>query len=259
MRIVRLPGLGESASAIAVAQLRSYLRTVKGKASFYFSPAFVILLGVILFRDIEFFRSPGVDMVRGPLLASMAVAFSLLGLQPLLLNLYATDGAGLSLLVLSPIRDRDVVVGKLAAGGLLVAAPSLVCLVAAFVMAPGGPPFLWLTVIVGSVSVYLVFAPAAALLSGLFPRHADLNSLGSAGNPHSAAATLGLLLTLAALAPPALLTAVGYLTLGSAAWSLVLVCGWALLSAVLCAWLVGGAAAVLAKRLENVVLVALGR
>src|SRR5262249_32808702 len=76
-----------------------------------------------------------------------------------------------------------------------------------------GPAALWLTLPLAFLSTYILFTPAAAAWSAIFPKDVDLNSIGGNGNAHQVAALLGMLSLLVSAAPPALLTlfAVGYL------------------------------------------------
>jgi hypothetical protein len=131
--------------------------------------------------------------------------------------------------------------------------------VAGLVISGGGSLSLWLTALLGGVSSYLLFAPVGAFLSALLPKESNLSSLGSAGNPHAAAAIVGFFLTVLSLLPPAALTMLGLLAFDSALIALALVAGWTLVTAVI-AWLVARlAAVVLGDRRENLALVAQGR
>jgi hypothetical protein len=56
------------------------------------------------------------------------------------------------------------------------------------------------------ISAYLTAAPVAAILSAIFPRAVDLNSIGRGSNAHGAAGLLGMLTFVAASAPGAVLT-----------------------------------------------------
>ena len=253
----RLPGLSNAASAVAMAQYRTFLRTVKGKLSFFLAPVNVMLVGLLLFRQVK--QIEALPMDRASLLAYLAVAFSLFGVHPVLLNMYATDRSGLTAQFLAPVSDRDLVRGKLAGGALLASLPTFTGGVAALLISRGGSPFLWLAALLGGVSAYLLFAPVAAFLSALLPKESDLSSLGSAGNPHAAAGIVGFFLTVLALAPPAGLTVIGLMAFDSAPIALALVAAWALLTLGI-AWFVSGlAATALGERRENLALVAQGR
>jgi hypothetical protein len=60
---------------------------------------------------------------------------------------------------------------------------------------------LWLCIPLTLVSAYLLVSPVAAILSAIFPRPVDLNSIGRNSNAHGAAGLLGMLCCLAAAAP----------------------------------------------------------
>src|SRR5262249_530441 len=102
--------------------------------------------------------------------------------------------------------------------------PALFCFIAGALIFPGGAPALWLTLPLAVASTYLLFAPAAAAGSAIFPKDVDLNSIGNTGNAHQVAALLGVLSFVVSAAPSVLLTlfAVGYLQRVSLAPAFVL-------------------------------------
>ena len=69
------------------------------------------------------------------------------------------------------------------------------------ILFPSGDPMLWLCIPLTLVSAYLLVSPVAAILSAIFPRPVDLNSIGRNSNAHGAAGLLGMLCFLAAAAP----------------------------------------------------------
>lgn len=258
-QVRRLPFLGPAASAVALAQVRTFSRTVRGRLSLFFTPLTVVVLALVISQQVAGLRGAHAPIGGGMLLAFLGMAFATLGLQPLLLNLFATDRAGLTLEVLAPLSDRDLVQGKLAGAALLAAFPAALCTVIGMAGLPGGDPRLWLATLLGGASVFLLFAPAAALLSLLLPRRADLGSMGTAGNPHPAASFIGMALTLTVMVPPAALAAGAVLFGGGAALACLLVAGWTLLAG-LCGWgLTRLAVGILAERREALLLAAEGR
>jgi hypothetical protein len=78
----------------------------------------------------------------------------------------------------------------------------------ALVAFPGGSPALWLSLPLALVSISLLTAPVAAMLSAAFPRVVDLNSIGRGSNAHGLAGLLGILSFMAAGACCLLLTLV---------------------------------------------------
>jgi len=256
-REIRLPGLSPAVSAVAWAQVRTALRTVRGRlAVFLTAPPVILMLG-ILGR-----RMPGASTFltgHGYMLLSIGVFMGMLSLQSILMNQFATDRAGLTLQFLSPIHARDLIIGKAAGGAVLVGVCLGLFLVAALVLAPGGSSLLWAAALIGSLSSYILMAPAAAMLSALFPKPADLGKMGNSGNAHPAAATIGTVLTAIALIPPSLAIVIGYHLLAGPLLALCLMLLWTLLAIALALPLLGAAARMLEARRENLVQVAQSR
>lgn len=256
VRILRLPGLSAAASAVALAQSRTFLRTVKGKMAVYFGPVGGLLLGLVLIYRLDLPEVPGGLVPPFTLLAGL---LCILSLQPILLNLFATDGPGLTLQFLGPISTRELVQGKLAAAGLLACLPTLLCGMLAWVLFRDGSFLLWIAALLSATAVYLMFSPIGAILSALLPRRANLNSLGKDGNPHGVAGLVGTLLTAAVAGPPVLLALFGILVLDSRLAALLLVAGWTTVAAGIGHLLAGVAAGIVEERRENLALVAQGR
>jgi hypothetical protein len=190
MAAARIPFLSPGASAVALAQLRLALRTPRGRSSLL-SP--LIVSGALGF---VFVRNGGIDL--GPIPAS-GIGFatfggfvSLLAVLPLAMNQFAIDGAGLTLELLSPLSDRELLAGKAVANAAIAAMPAALCILGAFTLFPGGPLSLWISVPLALTGVYLLVAPIAALLSTLFPRAVDLNSIGNRSNAHGVAGLIGM-------------------------------------------------------------------
>lgn len=256
-REVRLPGVSPAAAAVALVQVRTALRTVRGRLAVFLTTLPVILMMAVLGR-----RMPGVStflLGHGYMLLSIGVFIGMLSLQSILLNQFATDRAGLTLQFVSPIHARDLILGKAAGGAALLSVALALFLAAALVMAPGGPALLWAAALVGGLSSYILMAPAAAVLSALFPKPADLGKIGSAGNPHAAAASIGLLLSVLAAIPPTLVMGIANYLLASPLLALLLMLLWTLLACALALPLSAAAARVLEARRENLAQVAQGR
>ena len=132
--------------------------------------------------------------------------------------------------MLSPLSVRELLAGKTVGNALIALVPGLFCFMAPALIFPGGPPALWLSLLLSVISTYVLFAPAAAAWSAIFPKDVDLNSIGTNGNAHQGAALLGMLSLVASAAPPILLTlfAVAYLRRVNLAPLLVL--GWGVLA-----------------------------
>lgn len=251
----RLPGLSPAASAVAWTQGRTWLRTVRGRINAIFPPLSVLLFSRLL--D-DFSGHAFVGMAGGPLLLLGAAFFSLLGLQPLIANCFATDRSGLALQFLSPIDDRELATGKAVGCALVYAATvAFSALVAGAV--DGGRAGVWIAVGCIAVGAFLLVAPTAIALSALFPRTADLNKLNAAGNPNLLGATLVSLASCAAFAIPVVAA-------GIAAWSsrqpmvaAAVGAGFLLLAALAHRPLLRVAARAAGARRENLALVATGR
>jgi hypothetical protein len=180
---------GHPALAVARAQVATAMRTVAGRVATA-TPVLMVVVFSVAMRGgpFETFAS---------LMGSTAVlsvgSLSILVFQAVLLNQFGADGAGLSLLVLSPLGDRALVAGKVLGGAALTAIGLVPALVAAALLQPAIPLLLWPATVLAAAAGYLLFAPAALWLSLLFPKAADLSQLGSKGKPHAAAALLGIL------------------------------------------------------------------
>lgn len=216
-----IPGLSEAASAVAFTQYRLALRTPRGRASM-FAPVIVplLLLGLAYRRGggltttgigglpISYF-SGGIGLS----LAAFGSFAAILALIPLAMNQFAVDKAGFTRQMLSPLTVRELLTGKAVGNALIALSPALFCFVVPGLVFPGGTRALWLTLLLSVVSTYLLFAPAAAAWSAIFPKKVDLNSIGNSSNAHQLAGLLGMLSLVASAAPPILLTlfAIAYL------------------------------------------------
>ncbi len=202
-RAARIPFLSQGTSAVALAQIRLALRTPRGRSSLL-SP--LIVFGALAF---VFARSGRIDL--GPVpgsgigFATFGGFVSLLAVLPLAMNQFAIDGAGLTLELLSPLSDRELLAGKALANAAIAAMPAALCIAGASVLFPGGPLSLWASVPIALAAIYVLVAPVAALLSTLFPRAVDLNSIGNRSNAHGVASLVGMgAFVLAGLPPLAL-------------------------------------------------------
>jgi O-antigen/teichoic acid export membrane protein len=97
------------------------------------------------------------------------------------------------------------------------------------------------------------------MLSAVFPKAADLSSLGTQGNASQLAGLVATLLIPALLSPVAILVLAGQSLFGSPYAGAGLVAAWLMVAALLSLPLTHMAGALLAKRRENISLVAQGR
>ena len=108
--------------------------------------------------------------------------------------------------MLSPVSLRELLAGKAVGNALIALGPALFCFVVPGLIFPGGAPALWVTLPLSVASTYVLFAPAAAAWSAIFPKQVDLNSIGNSGNAHQVAGLLGMLSLALSAAPSILLT-----------------------------------------------------
>jgi beta-lactamase regulating signal transducer with metallopeptidase domain len=110
---------------------------------------------------------------------------------------------------------------------------------------------MWLCVPLTLLSAYLLVAPVAAILSAIFPRAVDLNSIGRNSNAHGAAGLLGMLCFLAAGAPGMGITLAVARALGRPALAPVALLLWTALCLGISLLLFRAAEAVFERRREN--------
>jgi hypothetical protein len=254
----RVPGLTAGASAVAWAFIRLVLRTPRGKMAVFGSILTVPFFSVMLMRsgDVPILFaafSPGVS------LAMIGLVITLLSLSPIALNQFASDGAGLTLECLSPITERDVLVGKAAGGAMVLAIPGIFVMIVAAIMSPSVSPWLWTALALGGISAYFLMVPVNAILSAILPRKVNLSSIGRDSNAHQGANLLGFIGILLAAAPAGLATSAGIFWLDSARAAALLAAAWAAVSFGI-SWLaLGPVARLVAARKENLLFVAQGR
>jgi len=253
----RLPGLSAGASAVAMAQLRTALRSVRGRLTVLLPGPMVALLAMV-FRNM-----PNEDWAQfltnnGYLLLGASLFFAIYALQPFTMNLFGSDRAGLTLEFLSPIDDVDLARGKVAGCALLLGATQVLALACALLVAPGGSPSLWIAALLGGLATFLLVSPLAVWLSALFPVASDLSKTGAGGNPHPLPLIAGSFSVIALAVPAGLILAVVE-WYGRTDLVLPLMAGWTIVAAAVAWPLVGLAARAIGYRRENLALVAQGR
>jgi hypothetical protein len=200
----RLPFLSSGASAVALAHVRLALRTPRGR-SILLSPLMLFaFFGFMMYRGSGAMDFGPFRFRSGVALAAFSSFFCLLSVVPISMNQFAVDRAGLTMALLSPLTDSELLLGKAVGNAMIGMGPSLFCLIASLALFPGGSPALWATLPLGLVAVYLIVAPVAAIASAVFPKAVDLNTIGS-NNAHGLAALMGMVSFVAAAAAPALL------------------------------------------------------
>ena len=202
---LRLPGLSAAASAVAVAQAKTALRSVRGRVIVLLPGPMFALLGVFARRFPDEIPGGSVLGAQGDVLFGASIVFGLYALQAFTMNQLASDRAGLTLQFLTPVSDLDLVKGKAAGCGLVFAVLVGVCLATTLLSAPLASPLAYLSVLLGAAATYLLLSPVAATLSSLFPVASDLSKTGTGGNPHGLAMLAGTLVIMTLAIPPALI------------------------------------------------------
>lgn len=198
----RLPWLSRGASAVALAQLRLALRTPRGRSILLSPIVLVFAYGVLSRQNLEGFRVGGLAPDNGLVIACFASFLCLMSILPIAFNQFAIDRAGLTLVLLSPLSDRDYLRGKAVGNAIIAALPALFCIAASFVALSGHRSIAsWLAIPVALLSIYFLVAPGAAAFSAMFPRVVDMNSIGRGSNAHGLSGLLGILAFLAAGVP----------------------------------------------------------
>jgi hypothetical protein len=199
---------------------------------------------------------PDFPLPAADLLASGVLVLCLLMSQQEMVNLFARDGAGLTLQWVQPLADRDLVRGKLlgaAALGLCVTACALA--LAALVLR-GVSPLHWLCLLLLGCAAFCWTAPLGAILSCLLPKKVDPSRFKEA-RPHQGAALLGVLAATILTGSPVSAVLLARLLLGPWA-ALGLAALWAALSAAGALALAEVARRLVASRRENLALVVQG-
>ena len=204
---------GHPATAIARAQVATTLRSVQGRIA-VISPT-VIAAAFSLTADFGKAFGGFTALLGGTAMLALG-PLSVMVYQAVLLNQFGIDGAGFSLQTLSPLSDRDLVLGRALAGVTLALCALLPALLATTLLHPSTPLLLWPATVLGAIAAYLLVAPVALWLSMLFPKAADLSKLGNKGKPHGAAALAGILLVAIALGFVQALGALGFVIGGAA-------------------------------------------
>jgi hypothetical protein len=253
---VRIPGVSRGAAAVAQAQLRMALRTPRGRSTLLSPLAVFAMLAIVMRRNAGGMEVGFIPLASGLALATFGSAVCVLSVLPFAMNQFAIDRAGLTLALLSPLRDRELLVGKAIGNALIVAGPSLLTVVAAYVLFPAGPVALWLSLPPALLATYAIAVPGAAALSALFPRSVDLNSIGRGSNAHGAASLLGLLVFAAGALPCVLLAVLAIAVLDRPSLTPILMSGWCIAALALSRALLGAVIVLFDKRRENLAIVA---
>jgi hypothetical protein len=104
---LKIPGLSQHASIVALAGLRSFLRAPEAIMMVLTPVIMVLVFGGVILRN----RSSMPENLR-PLVAFGAMAIVLLAYQQIMGNQFGFDRNGFRVFVLSPARRKDILLGK---------------------------------------------------------------------------------------------------------------------------------------------------
>lgn len=253
-----LPLLGSTLSAVAFAQVRTALRSVRGRLSILLPGPMMALLSVVLARDDDIAWA-GYVAAHGDMILGLSLVFALYAMQAFTMNLFGSDRSGLTLQFLSPIDDATLARGKFVGCLLIFSAATAICVAVALVVAPEIQPALWLAAVAGGFATLALMFPGSVWLSAVFPVASDLSKTGSGGNPHPLPMLVGTFGVLIAALPVAVLLVLARAWPG-AAWLIALgLLVWLAVVIVLAWSLVGVAARTITARRENLAMVAQAR
>jgi hypothetical protein len=188
-------------AAVALVEVRTFLRTVRGRWAMIGPPLVALLFSLVFSRP-----SP-----RGPLplfgsslfVCVFTIFIAIETLAVVSVNQFAADGFGFTLLALQPLSARTLVRGKaLAIGALKAVSMTLTLLAPALVLRPFQPTLV-LVVGLGGIAAILFSGPIEAALSALFPKRVDLSRWSRDANPHALAGLFSLLANALTVLPAA--------------------------------------------------------
>jgi len=255
----RLPLLSPAASAVASAQVRTALRSVRGRLALLLPGPLLAGLVIVFGRVPDSGRIVEVLDAHGHALLGAGMVLSIYSFQPFTMNLFGTDRAGLSLQFLLPVSAGDLTRGKLAGIGLALGATCLLCVVCALAVVPLSSSSLWLATLIGGAATYVWLAPVFIWMSALFPVAADLSKTGSGGNPHGLAMLVGTLAVPIVAIPAAALVLAADVWLDRPALAVPLMLAWFAVAVGGAMPLASLAARTVTIRRENLAMVAQGR
>jgi len=248
----RPPGVPATVAAVAHAQVRVYLRTVRGKLAVAISPIWMAAVALLL-RDRVMARLPDDARTTAAVVLALAGAsLAIMGLLPLIANQFVVDRGGLSRQFLSPLSDRAIVAGK-ALGGAFLALISVTSLIVAIALVIPAPVMAWLGAVVGAMAGYVLQAPIVAFLSVVLAKPADLTNLGTRGNAHVVASLLGGAVAGLSVAPSMLLALVTLMAAGRPSLFLSASLGWLLVTVLASRHLLMAVAAMVTGRREALI------
>ena len=251
-----LPFVSQTTAAVAAVQVRTILRTVRGRWGLIAPPLFGVFFA-FAFSRASGRHSP--DFFGSPLVVTIFVVFiALQSLAALSANQFASDGRGLPMLFLQPLAVRTLVRGKALGIGILQVGCMVLGLLPVVVLERPAQPSVSLAVFLGGLAAMMVLAPVAAALSAVFPKRVDLSRWGRSSNPHATSGLVSFLASGLGAGPPAgaVLLASGVL---HRPWlAPLMMVGWLAIAGAVAWLMLPVAERILVKRRENLALVVLG-
>jgi hypothetical protein len=186
-RRLRLPFVRPSTAAVAEAELRALLRTVRGKMAIVYPAMMTALFSVVFTRH----GAQAGELHFGPIMLGALAAFlSVVNAGVFACNQFAVQGSGLVLELLLPLRARTLAAGKVIGVGALVAISLGLALVPPAVLFPHAAASTWIALWLAGVAAYAAVTPVAVAVSALFPKVTDLSRIGRAGQPNVASSLI---------------------------------------------------------------------
>jgi hypothetical protein len=252
-----LPMMRTPARAIAFSFLQHVLRTARGRTTVLPTLIMTAILAVLVAMQ-DGATLGALPLRDGYSVAVFGTVMAFLTVVQLWMNQFAVDKAGLTMLCLQPLTTRQLLGGKMAGAGVLIAA-LLTLPLAAGLLLGGRSAAHWLVLLIGALAAFVLIAPLAAILSAVFPKHVDMASIGHKSNAHPAAGLLGGLLIFAAGGPAVAAGLIGFRYFQSGAAAVGLAAAW-LGIALLLHWALWKVAVRLFEnRRETLIAVATGR
>ena len=196
-----------------------------------------------------------IKLRSGTGLAAFTSFVALLSVFPLAVNQFAIDRAGLTLALLAPLDTPALLRGKAIGNAMIAGIPASIAIIGAAILFPSRSFAMWLSIPLTVVATYLLIAPGAAILSAIFPRVVDLNSIGRGSNAHGAAGLIATLGTLLAGVPCAILILLAAKVIGQTALAPVFLLVWIGICLALDVLFFRMAATVFERRKENLAMI----
>ncbi len=257
-RAPKVPLLTPAASAVAWAQFRGALRSVRGRLTILL-PGPMLGILVIAFRGMPAERLATTAAEQGYLMLAAAFVLTLYSIHAVSMNFFGSDRAGLTLQLLSPIRDRDLAWGKVAGLGMIVSMGAIVCLAVSLSVARSGPVPYWIATLLGAGATFMLLTPVALWFSALFPVVSDLSKTGSGGNPHPLPMIAGTVCTALFAAPAVLIVLAAEFWFARPFMAVPLMAAWLGVTIAIAVPLINLSARTIGYRRENLAMIAQGR